>query len=125
MCHVTKDTPTQKGKEEMETPTHPITPIRKLIAVFTLALAVFTGTTVAAPEQASAHGTGHTDCIANWQTGWWKKTAYARNQCGHTINIKYQVDYGRDGKCISVPDGHALVKDLGVLGSSNVRGIPC
>ena len=109
----------------METTTTSMTPIRKLIAVFTLALAVFTGTTVVAPPEASAHTNGHAQCLTTWNEGFWTTTTKVRNDCNEDMSIKIEREYISDSGCYWVRSGEILEWRQGFWGSERTKGVPC
>lgn len=99
---------------------------RKMLAATVLIVAVFFPmATYATSSAADAHSRGHNTCITSWKEGWWNVKLKARNDCGHTINMKYQITFGSDSACYQVRPGGTLTHDPGSWGSARGKGVAC
>lgn len=60
----------------------------------------------AQPAQAMGNAPG---CVSVWQkVGTFKKTGYAKNNCGRTLRLKIVWAHGTDGPCKSVGRGQTI-----------------
>lgn len=100
-------------------------PIHKLAVSFALVLGLLFSSAAVAPAEVDAHTGGHGSCITTWNEGFWTTTTYARNDCGHTINIKIE-RYGlTSSKCHRVSAGSSLRWAQGFWGSNRTTGVAC
>lgn len=98
--------------------------LRRWIGAAVMMMALST-TFVAVPvAPAEAHSSGHSSCITNWKEGWWNIKLKARNDCGHAINMKFQITFGRDGSCRHVAAGSTITWNVG-WGSARGKAVPC
>ncbi|MER6950153.1 hypothetical protein ABT294_39660 [Nonomuraea sp. NPDC000554] len=90
--------------------------IRKSLAALTVAGAASAGLLATAPTQANAdtqtiaHALGNApSCVQVWETkGNVTKTGWARNNCGHALNLKIVWANGGDGSCRRVENGGSI-----------------
>lgn len=104
-----------------------LTPVRRLMAIFALALTLLGTVAVVAPEEASAHVNGHQQCLITKTTdGWRNIKTTVTNNCAEDLSIKIDRRFPfSDSGCYWVRSGEVLTWNQGWWGTLHATGKPC